>query len=107
MDGVEYVYYTDGVYMDLSAVPDIYTGSHSYLTIQPSGYNRWYSLPESLDGKTMTVQMPEGAGFVLFDAAGRTVNQSVVTGDTQFTLPGGGAIVFCGDAGDRFNLTIA
>ena len=107
VDGVEYVYYTDGVYMDLSAVPDIYTGSHSYLTIQPSGYNRWYSLPESLDGKTMTVQMPEGAGFVLFDAAGRTVNQSVVTGDTQIVLSGGGAIVFCGAAGDRFNLTIA
>lgn len=107
IDGVEYVHYTDGLYMDISAVPDIFTGARSHLTIQPSGYNRWYNLPESLDGKTMTIQMPEGTGFVVFDAAGQTVNQSAVTGDTQVTLPGGGAIVFCGKAGDRFNLTIA
>lgn len=105
--GVEYVHYTDGLYMDISAVPDIFTGARSHLTIQPTGYNRWYNLPESLDGKTMTIQMPEGTGFVVFDAAGQTVNQSAVTGDTQVTLPGGGAIVFCGKAGDRFNLTIA
>lgn len=107
IDGVEYVHYTDGLYMDISAVPDIFTGARSHLTIQPTGYNRWYNLPESLDGKTMTIQMPEGTGFVVFDAAGQTVNQSAVTGDTQVTLPGGGAIVFCGKAGDRFNLTIA
>ena len=58
---------------------------------QPNGYIRWYNLPAELDGKTMTVQMPAGAGFVLFDAMGQTVNQSAVTGDTQVTLPGGGA----------------
>ena len=107
IDGVEYVHYTDGLYMDASAVPDIYTGARSHLTIQPTGYNRWYNLPEVLDGKTMTAQLPEGAGFVVFDAAGQTVNQSAVTGDTQVTLPGGGAIVFCGTPGDRIDLTIS
>lgn len=107
IDGVEYVHYTDGLYMDASAVPDIYTGARSHLTIQPTGYNRWYNLPEVLDGKTMTAQLPEGAGFVVFNAAGQTVNQSAATGDTQVTLPGGGAIVFCGAAGDRIDLTIS
>ena len=29
IDGVEYVHYTDGLYMDISAVPDIYTGTQS------------------------------------------------------------------------------
>ena len=107
VDGVEYVHYTDGIYMDYTAVPDIYTGAHSHSTIQPNGYIRWYNLPAELDGKTMTVQMPAGAGFVLFDAMGQTVNQSAVTGDTQVTLPGGGAIAFCGQVGDRFDLTIS
>lgn len=107
IDGVEYVHYTDGLYMDASAVPDIYTGARSHLTIQPTGYNRWYNLPEVLDGKTMTAQLSEGAGFVVFNAAGQTVNQSAATGDTQVTLPGGGAIVFCGAAGDRIDLTIS
>ena len=107
IDGAEYVHYTDGLYMDASAVPDIYTGARSHLTIQPTGYNRWYNLPEVLDGKTMTAQLPEGAGFVVFNAAGQTVNQSAATGDTQVTLPGGGAIVFCGAAGDRIDLTIS
>ena len=107
IDGAEYVHYTDGVYMDISAVPDIYTGTQSHLTIQPNGYNRWYNLPEVLDGKTMSIQGSESTGFVVFNAAGQTVNQSAVTGDTQVILPGGGAIVFCGDAGDRINLTIS
>ena len=107
IDGAEYVHYTDGVYMDISAVPDIYTGTQSHLTIQPNGCNRWYNLPEVLDGKTMSIQGSESTGFVVFNAAGQTVNQSAVTGDTQVILPGGGAIVFCGDAGDRINLTIS
>ena len=107
IDGAEYVHYTDGVYMDISAVPDIYTGTQSHLTIQPNGYNRWYNLPEVLDGKTMSIQGSESTGFVVFNAAGQTVNQSAVTGDTQVILPGGGAIVFCGDAGDRIDLTIS
>ena len=107
IDGVEYVHYTDGLYMDISAVPDIYTGTQSHLTIQPNGYNRWYNLPEVLDGKAMSIQGSESTGFVVFNAAGQTVNQSAVTGDTQVTLPGGGAIVFCGAAGDRIDLTIS
>ena len=105
--GAEYVHYTDGLYMDISAVPDIYTGTQSHLTIQSNGYNRWYNLPEVLDGKTMSIQGSESTGFVVFNAAGQTINQSAVTGDTQVILPGGGAIVFCGDAGDRINLTIS
>ena len=107
IDGAEYVHYTDGLYMDISAVPDIYTGTQSHLTIQPNGYNRWYNLPEVLDGKTMSIQGSESTGFVVFNAAGQTVNQSAVTGDTQVILPGGGAIVFCGDAGDRIDLMIS
>ena len=107
IDGAEYVHYTDGLYMDISAVPDIYTGTQSHLTIQPNGYNRWYNLPEVLDGKTMSIQGSESTGFVVFNAAGQTVNQSAVTGDTQVTLPGGGAIVFCGTPGDRIDLTIS
>ena len=107
IDGAEYVHYTDGLYMDISAVPDIYTGTQSHLTIQPNGYNRWYNLPEVLDGKTMSIQGSESTGFVVFNAAGQTVNQSAVTGDTQVILPGGGAIVFCGTPGDRIDLTIS
>ena len=107
VDGVEYVHYSDGVYMDATAVPDIHTGARSYLTILPSGYNRWYNLPQVLDGKTLTAQLPEGAGFAVFNAAGQTVCQSAATDDTQVTLPGGGAIVFCGTAGDRIHLTIS
>ncbi|MDO4271117.1 MAG: serine hydrolase domain-containing protein [Eubacteriales bacterium] len=107
IDGVEYMHYTDGLYQDAASVPNIHTGPRSHLTIQPSGYNRWYNLPASLDGKTMNVRLPAGAGFVVFGADGRTVNQSAVTGDTQVTLPGDGAIVFCGRSGDRFDLTIS
>lgn len=52
----------------------------------------------------MTVQVPENAGFWVYDAAGQ-VTASSVLGDTgAVTLPEGGLVVFAGDAGARFHL---
>ena len=55
-------------------------------------------------GKTMTVQLPEDAGFWVYDANGQ-VTASSVLGDTgAVTLPEGGLVVFAGDPGARFHL---
>lgn len=106
VDGVEYMYCSDGIYQDVASVPTIYPGN-AYLTIQKNGYNRWFLFPDSIVGKTITVKAPEDGGFVVFDAAGYTLNQSVATGTMQFVVPEDGMVVFSGDVGDRFDLTLS
>lgn len=106
VDGVEYMYCSDGIYQDAASVPTIYPGN-AYLTIQKNGYNRWFLFPDSIVGKTITVKAPEDGGFVVFDAAGYTLNQSAATGTMQFVVPEDGMVVFCGDVGDRFDLTLS
>ena len=83
---------------------DLFTGSGwAYSTIQDDGYARWYQVGGAA-GKTMTVQVPEDAGFWVYDAAGQLAASSVVWDDTSVTLPEGGLIVFAGEPGARFHL---
>ena len=103
-NGVTWItsYGTD--YMDAAAAPVLFTGSGtSYSTIQPDGYARWYQVGEAA-GRTMTVQVPEDAGFWVYDAAGQVAASSVLWDDTSVELPEDGMIVFAGDPGVRFHL---
>ena len=103
-DGVTWLTVQGSLYMDAAGAPDLFTGSGwAYSTIQDNGYARWYHVG-SAAGKAMTVQVPENAGFWVYDAAGQ-VTASSVLGDTgAVTLPEGGLVVFAGDAGARFHL---
>ena len=103
-DGVLWINAKGSLYMDAAAAPNLFTGSGwSYSTIQDDGYARWYQVG-SAAGKTMAVQVPEHAGFWVYDAAGQVTASSVLWGDTTVTLPEGGTIVFAGDPGARFHL---
>ena len=104
-DGVTWItsYGTD--YMDAAAAPVLFTGSGTaYSTIQDDGYARWYQVGDAA-GRTMTVQVPEDAGFWVYDAAGQVAASSVLWDDTSVELPEGGMIVFAGDPGARFHLS--
>ena len=102
--GVTWLTVRGSVYMEASGAPELFTGSGwAYSTIQDDGYARWYQVG-SAAGKAMTVQVPEDAGFWVYDANGQ-VTASSVLGDTgAVTLPEGGLVVFAGDAGARFHL---
>ena len=93
--------------MDLNAVPVLSTGTggKTACTIQPDGYARWYKIGDNADGKTLTVQMPENAGFWAYDAKGTLVASSVLWGDESAKLFRNGMIVFAGDPGARFELS--
>ena len=103
-DGVLWIDAKGSLYMDAAAAPSLFTGSGwAYSTIQDDGYARWYQVG-SAAGKAMTVQVPENAGFWVYDGAGQLTASSVLWGDTTVTLPEGGTIVFAGDPGARFHL---
>ena len=79
----------------------------SYATIQSTGYARWFKVGGSDAGKTMTVAVPENAGFYVYDGTGKVTASSYLWGDTSVRLPEGGLIVFSGDSGARFELKFA
>ena len=105
-DGVTWIIARGSAYMDASAVPELFTGSGtSYTTVQEDGYARWYTVSDGAAGKTMTVQLPEDAGFWVYDAAGQVTASSVLWNDTSVVLPEDGVLVFAGDPGARFHLS--
>ena len=106
-----WVYQSNGmIFMDGRAAPDLSTGkdNQTVTTIQPDGYARWYHVGEKAAGKTVTVQVPENAGFWVYDENGMVTASSVLwPNNLTAELTEGGLIVFAGDPGAKFQLTFA
>ena len=92
------------LYMSAEGAPVLYTGPDSYSTVQENGYARWYRVGGNA-GKSMTVRVPEAAGFWVYDTDGQVTASSVLWGDTRAELPQDGFVVFAGDPGARFHLS--
>lgn len=87
------------LYMPQELAADLYTGSGwAYTTVGEEGYARWYQVGDAA-GSTMTVQLPENAGFWVYDASGAVTASSVLWDETSAVLPEGGMVVFAGDPG--------
>ncbi len=109
-NGAAWVYQSNGsIFMDADAAPVLSTGKNNsaVTTIQPNGYARWYHVGENAAGKTMTVQVPENAGFWVYDAEGKLTASSVLWDDNTAELAAEGLIAFAGDPGAQFQLTFA
>lgn len=104
-DGVLWMSANGSLYMEESGAPDLYTGGGtSYTTIQEDGYARWYQAGGAA-GKAMTVRLPEGGGFWVYDKNWSVTGSSVLWDDTTVTLPEDGLIAFAGAPGARFHLS--
>lgn len=107
VDGKEYLKAGDYLCAPASGLGNLYAGAGAYCTILDDGYARWFNVGD-LAGKTLTVTLPEtGGGFTVYDASGVVTASSVAYGDTSAVLPEGGWVVFAGDAGARFYLSLA
>ncbi len=105
--GGTWVQVNEELYMPEDQAPDLFAGGGwSYTTVGEDGYARWYHVGDCA-GKSMTVQVPEEAGFWVYDATGAVTASSVLWDDTTVTLPEGGLVVFAGDPGSRFHLRLA
>ena len=106
IDGVEYLEINGTIYQDAAALPTASAAESSLCTIQPEGYARWYSIG-SCAGQTMTVTVPEDAGFCVYDTNMLMTASSYAYGDTTVTLPEGGYLVYAGAPGARFEITMS
>ncbi|MGO4791147.1 hypothetical protein AB4124_27440 [Paenibacillus sp. 2KB_20] len=105
-NGVEYVAAGGKVYVSQELVRPLYSGKQSETTIQTNGYATWYSVPATAAGKVMTVKMPSKGAFTVYDQAGISTNHTVVSGVNEVALPVNGTIVFAGEAGSRFEISL-
>ncbi|UNK16097.1 beta-lactamase family protein [Paenibacillus sp. N3/727] len=105
-NGIEYLTAVGNVYASEDLVKPLYSGKGSSTTIDADGYAKWYSVPASAKGKVMTVKMPSNGAFAVYDQAGICINHTVVSGKNQVVLPENGSIVFAGEVGSEFEISL-
>lgn len=103
-NGLEVIYIKDYRYIESAYAEVISPWRTSYCTIQSSGDARWYQAG-SAAGKTMSVTLEGDGSFTVYDATGVEVASSL-TGSSSVVLPENGWIVFAGDTGTRFHITM-
>ncbi|CAH8244283.1 beta-lactamase family protein [Paenibacillus melissococcoides] len=105
-DGVEYMKVSGSLYVSGAKVKPLYAGKESKLTLQANGHARWFTVPKSAAGKTMTVALPAKGAFAVYDEQGLCVNFTVVSGNNEVMLPENGTIVFAGAPGSEFGIAL-
>jgi CubicO group peptidase (beta-lactamase class C family) len=105
-NGVEYITAVGSVYASEEIVQPLYSGKQSATTIQADGYAKWFSIPASVKGKVMTVKMPANGAFAVYDQTGICINHTVVSGKNEVVLPENGRIVFAGEVGSIFEISL-
>jgi hypothetical protein len=54
----------------------------------------------------MTVNMPARGSYAVYDEKGTCVNFTVASGKNDVVLPKNGTVVFAGEAGSTFGITL-
>ncbi|SJU16371.1 Uncharacterised protein [Clostridioides difficile] len=57
-----------------------------------------------MSGKIINVSPPENGAFAVYDANGKYINYSYISGENNISLDNGYHIVFMGDKGGTFNI---
>ncbi|ANY65598.1 serine hydrolase [Paenibacillus sp. BIHB 4019] len=102
----EYLMIDGSSFIREDAIAPLFSGKSSVSTIPPSGHAVWYKIDKKSANKKMTVDVPAGGGFAVYDAAGMIVNFSIASLEKSVTLPKDGLIVFGGQAGDTFKIDL-
>ncbi|GKU78766.1 serine hydrolase [Paenibacillus sp. L3-i20] len=104
-NNVEYLTASGSVYVSQDGVKQLFVGPKAKVTIQENGYARWFKIPDSATGKTLSVKKPEESAFVVYDQSFVPINHSYISGSNEVKIPAGATIVFIGEDGAQFDLT--
>ncbi|MBU3144664.1 serine hydrolase [Clostridium sp. CF012] len=103
-DKIEYLSAGGYIFVEEDAIETFSTKNKFTCTINKDGYANWYKIGKESADKEITVNIPEKAGFAVYDSKGVLVNDSLITGIKKVTLPKDGTIVFLGDAQAKFKI---
>lgn len=93
-------------YISEDAIKPISEEKTSTSTIKPDGHARWYKIDEKSANQIMTVDVPASGGFAVYDKEGTIVNFSRASDENSVVLPEDGLIVFGGNSGDLFKISL-
>ncbi|ASZ17216.1 serine hydrolase [Bacillus cereus] len=105
-DGTEYMEMASFLYVSESNVKSLDTGQLSKVTLQKNGHAKWFTIPQEAAGKTMTVELPSGSSFAVYDENGVCVNFTVVSDNNKVKLPENGTVVFAGAPNSEFTVAL-
>lgn len=102
--GKEYLTAQGWTFLDSTGISDIYNGKKSYATVGEDGYARWFRVGNAA-GKSIFA-LPDKEGMMaVYSKKGEFLFSSLLS-DGGFTLPEGGYIVFAGEVGAVFDITL-
>ncbi|AIY79070.1 beta-lactamase family protein [Clostridium botulinum] len=102
---IEYMKVAENILINQDDLKEISEGN-SVCAVEENGYNVWYKINDNLEGKKITVKLPENSGFLVYTKDGVCTNQSALTKNNTATLSGGGYIMFGGEKGSKIDITI-
>ncbi len=103
-EGKEYLKAQGWMFLDSSAINNIYNGEKSLCTILPDGYARWFKSGEA-KGKKISAELTGKGMFALFNSDGLCVYSSL-SGQGEAKVPENGYVLFAGEKGTVFNITL-
>ncbi|KQO18622.1 serine hydrolase domain-containing protein [Paenibacillus sp. Leaf72] len=105
-NGVEYLKAAGNLYASGELVKPLYSGKQSWATIQADGEAKWYTVSAKDKGKVLTVNMPAHGSFAVYNQAGICINHTVISDNNQVVLPENGSVVFAGEVGSTFGISL-
>ena len=78
IDGKEYLSAAGSIYLRQNDMEELRAGESVTYAIQADGYARWFTINEQDAGKTMTVTLPAGGSFAVYDAEDLCVHFNVM-----------------------------
>lgn len=98
----------DGLsYISEDAVKPLYGGKSSISTLASDGHAVWYKIDGKSATKKMTVDIPKGGGYAVYNKEGEIVNFSIASNSDSVILPEGGMMVLGGNAGAVFKISLS
>ncbi|WP_427110337.1 serine hydrolase domain-containing protein [Lysinibacillus xylanilyticus] len=104
--GNEYMEMSGLLYVSGTNLKPLEASQSSKVKLQANGHARWYTIPQAVVGKTMTVALPPKSSFAVYDGEGVCVNFTVVSGNNKVKLPKNGTVVFAGEPNSQFAITL-
>lgn len=102
VDDMEYMKYGASIFVDGASAVELANVKEAICTIGEEGYTRWFKVPSTLAGKTITLTIPSHSAVMVYDQNGMNVENTYLTGNIEITLPEGGTVGFVGEQGAQF-----
>ncbi len=103
-NGVEYLQANSTLSISEDAIYNLSSKKTFKVTIDDTGYAKWFKIPASYANEKIKVTIPNNAGYGIYDSYGNLVFLSTISTNKVVTLPEGGTIVFAGNANSTFTV---